>query len=74
MLIKKGLIQPVSIIDSDYSGQHVHIPFVNITDEPVELDKGERVAQIECVPAYDCVDWSRIEKERDGGFGSTGAK
>lgn len=74
LLTKKGLMQPVSIIDSDYSGQHVYVPFVNITDEPVELAKGERVAQIECVPVYDCVDWARIEHDRNGGFGSTGAK
>ena len=74
LLTKKKLVQPVSIIDKDYSGQHIHVPLVNFTNEPIELDKGERIAQIECVPAYDCVDWTRIECDRIGGFGSTGAK
>lgn len=74
LLIKKGLIQPVSIIDSDYSGQHVHAPIYNPGKEDVVLEAGERVAQIECVPAYDCKDWERKKEQRgEGGFGSTGA-
>lgn len=75
LLIKHGLMQPVSIIDSDYSGQRVHVPLYNLTDKDVHLPKGTRVAQIECVPCYDCQDWEHSQTERaqvNGGFGSTG--
>lgn len=77
LLIKKGLIQPVSIIDQDYSGQRVHAPLFNPGKEDVKLEKGERVAQIECVPVYDCTEWLHDNTTRDkvnGGFGSTGTK
>ena len=74
LLDKKGLMQPTSIIDADYSGQRVHAPLFNMTDEDVVLEKGERVAQIECVPRYDCDDWLRDNVDRGfGGFGSTGS-
>lgn len=72
LLINKGLFQPTSVIDADYSGQHVHVPFYNPTDYEVVLKQGERVAQIECVPRYDCRDWVHETNERTGGFGSTG--
>lgn len=72
LLIKKSLMQPVSIIDSDYTG-HVHVPLYNLSDDAVALEKGERVAQIECVPAYDCIAWNHEISERDqNGFGGTG--
>lgn len=77
LLVKKGLISPVSIIDADYSGQRVHAPLFNLTDNDVKLEAGERVLQIECVPMYDCVDWEHEKTVRarvNGGFGSTGAK
>jgi len=75
LLVKRGIMQPVSIIDSDYSGQHVHVPLHNMTNTTIFLEAGERVAQIECVPAYDCEDWQHDNTERakeNGGFGSTG--
>lgn len=72
LLINKGLVQPTSIIDADYSGKHVHVPFYNPTDHDIVLERGERVAQIECVPRYDCRDWVHETNERTGGFGSTG--
>lgn len=71
LLIKKGLIQPVSIIDADYSGMRVHVPLFNPTDKDIVLEAGERVAQIECVPCYECNCWDKEEVTRDGGFGST---
>lgn len=74
LLIKHGLMQPTSIIDSDYHG-HVHAPLVNLTEEPVELEAGERVAQIECVTAYEALNWCKDFVERgDEGFGTTGGK
>lgn len=77
LLVKRGIMQPVSIIDSDYSGQRVHAVLHNVTDSDVTLKAGERVAQIECVPVYDCTEWHHENKERNavnGGFGSTGDK
>lgn len=77
LLVKKGLMSPVSIIDSDYSGQHVHVVLHNITDKDVSLEPGERVAQIECVPVYDCTEWhhaNAVRADINGGFGSTGEK
>lgn len=71
-LVKKGLIQPTSIIDADYSHKHVHVPFYNPTDYDVVLERGERVAQIEAVPRYSTNEWPRKDVEREGGFGSTG--
>ena len=74
LLIKRGLIQPVSIIDEDYHG-NVHAPLVNITNEPIELKAGERLVQIElqrAMPKVIC-DWDAVESERDqNGFGGTG--
>lgn len=73
LLVKYGLMSPESIIDADYKGI-VHWPVVNLSDEPVKLECGTRVAQIELVPAYNCVSWERENKIRgEGGFGSTGA-
>lgn len=73
LLDKYGLIQPVSIIDADYSGQRVHAPVYNLTDKDIHLKKGDRIAQIECVPRYDTDDWLRDNVDRGiGGFGSTG--
>ena len=72
LLTKKGLIQPTSIIDADYSHQHVHAPLYNPTEQDVMLERGERVAQIECVPRYITNEWPRKNVEREGGFGSTG--
>ena len=71
LLVKKHLIQPVSIIDSDYH-LHVHVPVLNVGKEPVILEQGERIAQIECVPCYDCKTWCHDYAVREGGFGSTG--
>ena len=74
LLVKKGLMSPVSIIDSDYSGQHVHVVLHNLTNQAVRLQAGERVAQIECVPVVDCDDWEHECNARDpNGFGGTGA-
>lgn len=73
LLYKHGIMMPVSIIDSDYHG-HVHAVMHNVTDEPVRFEKGTRVAQIECTPTYETVEWKRSKTEREGGFGSTGEK
>lgn len=70
-LIKKGLMSPTSIIDPDYH-DNIHVPLFNLTDVPVTIKKGERIAQIEAVPKYHTVDWFQNNAQRSGGFGSTG--
>lgn len=73
LLVKRGLIQPVSIIDQDYSGQKVHAPLHNLTDSTVVLEAGERVCQAMLEPYFDVVDWDHEQNERDpAGFGGSG--
>lgn len=74
LLIKRGLMSPVSIIDADYTGC-VHVPLFNVTSEDVDLKAGERVAQIELYKNESrySVDWEQDDIERDqNGFGGTG--
>lgn len=69
----KGLIIPVSIIDSDYRGM-THIPVYNFTDHEIVIEAGERLTQIEVQPAFDIKCFERDLVERKGGFGSTDDK
>ena len=73
---KKCIIpNSVGVIDSDYRGE-VKVPILNLSDEDVIFDVGQRVAQGLLVKAKQC----RILKTEilsdtdrgDGGFGSTG--
>lgn len=73
LLIKHSLLSPTSIIDSDYSGQHVHWPVINLGKESVTVEAGTRVTQIELVPTQQVADWHRECNIRTGGFGSTGS-
>lgn len=71
LLVKKGLLSPVSIIDSDYKG-HVHVVLSNITNKGITLEKGERVAQIELQSVIKGI-WPTVNQSRDQkGFGGTG--
>ena len=72
LLINYGLMSPTSIIDSDYNGKEIHWPVVNLKKKVITLKAGTRVAQIECVPCTQVVNWERENVERTGGFGSTG--
>ena len=73
LMIKKCLLMPTSIIDEDYRG-NVHVPLYNFGMFDVVLEKGERVAQIECVPTFKCVTWNFEDNPRSSdGFGGTGA-
>lgn len=72
LLVNSGVISPTSIIDSDYSGKHIHWPAVNVSRKDAEFKAGTRVAQIELVPCTQVADWGRENIERTGGFGSTG--
>lgn len=77
--IKKGLMlqNTVGVLDSDYRGE-CFLFFKNMKDEPVEIEDGERIAQVIVIP-YPNLEYEEVEEldttERaDGGFGSTGRK
>lgn len=75
--IKNGitLVNCVGTIDSDYRGE-LKIPIINLGDQPFEIKKGDRIAQL-IVTKYEQVLWE-VTKEIEessrghGGFGSTG--
>ena len=76
LLIKYGIISPVSKIDWDFKLAPVSVPVFNLTDVPVTFEAGTRVAQIELVPmGVEPIDWERKMVARDlNGFGGTGDK
>ncbi len=74
---KKGLhmVNSVGIIDSDYRGT-VRFVYKNTSDEPVYIEKGERIGQIIILP-FVKASLVKVEDLDDtvrgtGGFGSTG--
>ena len=75
--IKNGitLVNCVGTIDSDYRGE-LKIPIINLGDEPFEIKRGDRVAQL-IITKYERIDWESVESIDEtnrgtGGFGSTG--
>lgn len=76
LLIKHGLMSPVSIIDWDFKMAKVSWPVWNCSNTWVKLEAGTRVAQVELVPmGIEPVDWIRKDVVRDlNGFGGTGDK
>ncbi|MFH1193880.1 MAG: dUTP diphosphatase [bacterium] len=78
LALKKGLMMGngVGIVDADYCGPNdeIKIQLVNITGEPVEIKKGERLAQGMFVPVTreEFEEVETMEKsDSRGGFGST---
>ena len=76
--IKKGLIlsNGIGVIDRDYCGPEDEIKILlhNITNLPVTISKGERIAQGLFMPV-DQVQWvetENIASDSRGGLGSTG--
>ena len=76
--LKRGLMvaNGVGIIDSDYCGpaDEIKIQVINITDAPVAIARGDRLAQGIVLPCPR-VEWDEVEEMRvptRGGFGSTG--
>jgi dUTP pyrophosphatase len=76
--LKKGLMvaNGVGIIDSDYCGpaDEIKIQVLNITDAPVKVARGDRLAQGIILPAPR-VEWEEVQdipRPSRGGFGSTG--
>lgn len=77
-LHKRGLMfaNSVGLFDEDYCGDEDEYKAIlfNFTDEPVQLVKGDRIAQIVFVP-YSKVEWEEKEtlgNPQRGGIGSTG--
>jgi dUTP pyrophosphatase len=76
---KKGLIMAngIGIGDSDFCGDEdeYRAVFYNFTDEPVTVEKGERVAQLIFLnfPNFEWEEVESLNPESRGGFGSTGA-
>lgn len=63
-------------IDSDYRGE-IKVLLINLSDSPVTLQRGERIAQLVVAPVaqarFAAVDALPPTARGDGGFGSTGA-
>ena len=77
--LKRGLIvaNGVGVVDPDYCGptDEVRIQVLNVTDQPVHVARGDRLAQGIILPAPR-VTWQEvtaIRADARGGFGSTGA-
>ena len=77
---KQGLLIPhgVGIIDQDYCGEgdEIQIQIYNFTDQPVTIERGDRIAQGIFV-RVDTAEWSEVSEMGSatrGGFGSTDSK
>lgn len=77
--LKRGLLvaNGVGVVDPDYCGpaDEVMVQLLNLTDVPVLVRRGERIAQGIVLPAP-AVEWEEtaaITAPTRGGFGSTGA-
>jgi len=76
--LKRGLMvaNGVGVIDADYCGpeDEIKIQVLNITDAPVKVTRGDRLAQGIVLPCPS-VEWNEVEEmtvPTRGGFGSTG--
>lgn len=77
-LKRKGLLVSTGFIDNDYCGEtdEILLQVYNITDEDVNIEKGERLGQGVFIK-IDTADWEEVDTMSDnsrGGFGSTGHK
>ncbi len=75
---KKNLIIPhgLGVIDQDYCGpdDELKVQVYNISNEPVTVERGERIAQGIFVRAdqFEFEEVSELSSKSRGGFGSTG--
>ena len=79
LALKKGItvLNSPGTIDADYRGE-IGVILVNVSKEPVEIEKGERIAQLVFCEVKK-IEFSRVNilessHRGDGGFGSTGNK
>lgn len=75
-LRKRGLMVNTGIIDNAYIGE-LYAGVYNLTNEPVEVEEGERLAQLILMPLAPVVKWVAVGEldptERGtNGFGSSG--
>ncbi len=76
--LKRGLVvaNGVGVLDSDYCGQtdEVKIQLMNVTNAPVDVKRGDRLAQGVIVPFVraDFEETASATAPDRGGFGSTG--
>jgi len=77
---KKGLwmANGIGILDPDFSGDEDEpkAVYYNFTDNPVVVEKGERIAQGLVIKRED-IEWQEVDKMENktrGGFGTTGTK
>ena len=76
--LKKGLIvaNGVGVLDSDYCGptDELKIQVMNVTDSPVSVGRGDRIAQGIVLPyvRVEIEDGDGATAPSRGGFGSTG--
>jgi len=79
LALRQGLILPNApgTIDSDYRGE-LCVLVANIGAEPVEIARGDRIAQLIFAPvvraSLSLVDELPVTSRHTGGFGSTGQK
>jgi len=70
-----GVVNGPGLIDAGYRGE-VKVILVNHGSEPLEIKRGERIAQLVIMPVFvgDFVEFDELPgtKRGDGGFGSTG--
>ena len=76
--LKRGLIvaNGVGVIDADYCGpgDEIKVQLLNFTDAPVDIKRGDRLAQGIVLPSPS-IEWNEVEEMSEptrGGFGSTG--
>ncbi len=76
--LKRGLVvaNGVGVVDSDYCGpaDEIRIQVLNVTQAPVEIRRGDRLAQGIILP-FVRADWDEQDapdRPTRGGFGSTG--
>ena len=70
------MVNAPGIIDADYYGNsdnegHIHGMFINTSDKPIKIKKGERFMQ-GIFQKYFLADGDSVTTKRKGGFGSTG--
>lgn len=78
LALRSGLtiLNAPGTIDADYRDE-VKILLINLGDQPVRLQRGDRIAQLIVAPVTR-VQWEEVEElettDRKGGFGHTGVK
>ncbi len=75
---KRGLLVPngVGIGDEDFCGDNdeYHLPVLNLTNAPIKIDRGDRIAQMLVLPykKMRLTETHKLHSKNRGGFGTTG--